>query len=61
MRSAQIESLPHVIQGTETGNSRNVIKDEPTDSRLLSVSGSCYIYQETVIDGPNILLFPGHR
>ena len=39
MRSDQIESLLHVIQGTVTGKSRNFLKDKVTDSRLLSVSG----------------------
>ena len=39
MRSDQIEYLPHVIHGTVTGKSRICLEDEPTDSRLLSVSG----------------------
>ena len=41
MRSGEIESLQ---QGTVTGKSRNYfLNDEPTDGRLISVSGPSYI------------------
>ena len=43
MRSDQIESLQHGLQGTVTGKSRHFLNDEPTDGRLISVSGPGYI------------------
>ena len=43
MRSDEIESLQHVLQGTVTGKSRKFLNDEPTDGRLIFASGPGYI------------------